>query len=259
MAIRLQWVKSFILPELDTPQGSGAAWAVWLAGILVCAWLGGCLRPWAEEYARRLEAGALPVARTLWQSAGRSLAHAGRRGPWCWQDRIWAVLGALWALVCLWPSGPAFEGAGALLLGIGLAALAWLDLRSGLLPDALTWPLMLAGWYCNPSGVLLASSASALMAGGLVAVAGVYRFGLGRDGMGQGDIKYLAALAAWSHVGAALTILLGACLLGLAWHALRLLAGTSATRPGGAYPFGPCLSLAALPVIGLEPGLQSWF
>jgi leader peptidase (prepilin peptidase)/N-methyltransferase len=86
-------------------------------------------------------------------------------------------------------------------LGWCLLALAAIDLRDGLLPDALTLPLAAAGLV--ESGIwasedLLGRAAGA--AGGfaaLWAIREIYYRIRGRDGLGLGDIKLFAAAGAW--------------------------------------------------------------
>lgn len=132
-------------------------------------------------------------------------------------------------------------------LCLGLAALAWIDARSGLLPDALTMPLMLAGWWMGHQGPVAASLASLMVWAGLASAAGLYRLLRGRDGFGGGDVKCLAALAGWLGLPATLAILWAASVLGLLWW---LCAGR---RRRHAYPFGPCIALASAPLILCGP------
>lgn len=185
---------------------------------------------WARNYADRLDAGAPPTARTLWVS----LADAPF---WPWQP---ARDGATAALLGSAAGVLASDGgAGFVPLILALAALAWIDARSGLLPDALTLPLMAAGWLWGAQGVVAAAGASALVWAGLASLAWLYCRVRGRDGFGGGDVKCLAALAGWLGWEAMTGILWLACVLGLAW---------ALVRRGGwhrSYPFGPCIALAA--------------
>ncbi|CAM5218224.1 Leader peptidase (Prepilin peptidase)/N-methyltransferase OS=Castellaniella defragrans OX=75697 GN=HNR28_001479 PE=3 SV=1 [Castellaniella defragrans] len=215
---------------------------------------GACLRRWASVYAGALAAGAGATAGTLW-TAFRAAARrrqgyqegGGRFNPV--KDGALALLMGAGAAFGLLARGPAALAPVALCLF--LVALAWIDARSGLLPDALTLPLMVAGWGCGPLSLVAASSASALVWAGLASVAAAYRWARGRDGLGGGDIKYLAALAGWLGVVSTLTVLWFASLLGgLAWLCL------ARVRREGACAFGPCLTLAALPVVWWGGG--SW-
>ncbi len=129
-----------------------------------------------------------------------------------------------------------------------LLALAWIDWERNRLPDALTLPLCVAGLvvtqWLTPWQTL--DHAIGAVAGYLSfrLIACAYRWARGRDGIGQGDAKLLAAAGAW--VGwAALgdVVLLGA----LASIAIAILRGGGLTRQT-AVPFGPGLAIAMLAV-----------
>jgi leader peptidase (prepilin peptidase) / N-methyltransferase len=133
-------------------------------------------------------------------------------------------------------------------LSATLLALAWIDFETTLLPDVLTQPLVWAGLLVN----LFDAFASVQMAV-VGAVAGylflwvifhVFRLLTGREGMGQGDFKLLAALGAWFGIEALPMLLLSASLVGvLIGGALTL---TGRARRGQPLPFGPYLALAGL-------------
>jgi leader peptidase (prepilin peptidase) / N-methyltransferase len=81
-----------------------------------------------------------------------------------------------------------------------LLALSWFDYELGRLPDALTIPLGVAGLgiaalttAAFPDHLLGAALGLALPAG----IAFVYKHLRGRDGLGGGDVKMLAAIGAW--------------------------------------------------------------
>ena len=83
-----------------------------------------------------------------------------------------------------------------------LVALAFIDLDTTLLPDDLTLPLMWAGIVSAALGwipVTLAASVGGAVAGylSLWFVFHAYRLIRGKEGMGAGDFKLLAALGAW--------------------------------------------------------------
>ena len=130
------------------------------------------------------------------------------------------------------------------MLGWGLLALAWIDLEHMRLPDALTLPLIPAGlaaaWWVDPA--LAGDHALAAASGYLLfrAVAWTYRRVRGREGLGQGDAKLLAAAGAWVGIEALPHVLLGAGLLGLGFAALRW----RQAAHGAPVPLGPALALA---------------
>ena len=87
-------------------------------------------------------------------------------------------------------------------LSATLVALALIDLDTQFLPDDLTLPLMWAGIVASALGwtpVTLAASVGGAVAGylSLWFVFHAYRLIRGKEGMGEGDFKLLAALGAW--------------------------------------------------------------
>lgn len=136
------------------------------------------------------------------------------------------------------------------LLGWWLLALAAIDLVDWTLPDSLTLPLLLAGLLLAVGGdtvglpalatPLEAAAGAALGYGSLAGLAYVYRRIRGREGLGLGDAKLLAAAGAWLGPGALPILLLAAALLGLA----MAIAYRRPLRAETALPFGPPLALA---------------
>jgi leader peptidase (prepilin peptidase)/N-methyltransferase len=132
-------------------------------------------------------------------------------------------------------------------LGWWLLALAWIDLRSWLLPDALTLPLIIAGlaaaFLFNPDLLTERALGAALGYLSLTAIAALYRALRGREGLGGGDAKLLAASGAWLGAAALPQVILLAALSALAAAAGLRIAGV---RLGihSALPFGPFLALA---------------
>lgn len=133
-------------------------------------------------------------------------------------------------------------------LGWTLLALALIDAGHLWLPDVLTLPLLLAGLaataWLDPTALPDHAAAAALAFLAFRGIALAYRRLRGRDGLGEGDAKLLAALGAWGGTGALAPTVLGAALLGLA------LAGVTAFRHGRAgldqvrFPFGALLAAA---------------
>jgi len=142
------------------------------------------------------------------------------------------------------------DGEGAWLdciLGWWLLTLGWIDLRCWLLPDILTLPLLLVGLAAaaafDPEQLTQRALGAALGYSSLLAVAAVYRKLRGREGLGRGDAKLLAASGAW--VGAAALpqlILIGAVSALVAAACVRF-AGVRLSAHS-ALPFGPFLALA---------------
>ena len=80
-------------------------------------------------------------------------------------------------------------------LGWTLLALALIDLRSGLLPDALTLPLAALGLTLHPTPDALIGAALGFLA--FWAIAALYHRLRGAEGLGLGDAKLMAAAGAW--------------------------------------------------------------
>ena len=110
------------------------------------------------------------------------------------------VTGVLFA-VAAWRFGFSAEALSALVLIAFLIALTGIDLDTQLLPDALTLPLLWVGlgvnlfqvWTTLPAAVVGAM----LGYGALWSVYWAFKLVTGKEGMGYGDFKLLAALGAW--------------------------------------------------------------
>ncbi|MGK0674065.1 MAG: A24 family peptidase [Halothiobacillaceae bacterium] len=136
----------------------------------------------------------------------------------------------------------------ALLFVWGLLLLSVIDLNTMLLPDQLTLPLLWLGLLLNVSG-MFASLPDAVIgaAAGYLALWTVYhsfRLLTGKEGMGYGDFKLLAALGAWMGWQALPGIILLSSLVGaILGIAMMLLRGQDKNTP---IPFGPYLAIAGL-------------
>ncbi len=113
------------------------------------------------------------------------------------------------------------------LLGWALLALALIDRRAFLLPDVLTLPLLALGLAAT--AVLDTEALPAHLAGAglgwlaFTLLAAGYRALRGREGLGGGDAKLLAAGGAWLGWPALPAIMFGAAVLGLAEVLMRRL------------------------------------
>ena len=142
-----------------------------------------------------------------------------------------------------------------------LLALAWIDWDTTVLPDAITLPLLWAGllsaalgWTIDPVTALVGAAAGYLS---LWAVYWFFKLATGKEGMGYGDFKLLAALGAWLGWQALLPIVLGASVIGaIVGIAMKLL---GALREGRYVPFGPFLAGAGLVVMWVgTPATLAW-
>jgi leader peptidase (prepilin peptidase)/N-methyltransferase len=154
------------------------------------------------------------------------------------------------AVVPLWAAEAGMRGAPlwfSALLGWTLLALAWIDWRDFWLPDVLTLPLLLAGlaatWWLGPDDLADHAAAAVLGYLALQTIAAGYRWWRGRDGLGGGDAKLVAAAGAWLGLDLLPHVILLAALTGLGLALAWRLAGREIGRTTK-LPFGPCLALA---------------
>jgi leader peptidase (prepilin peptidase)/N-methyltransferase len=132
-------------------------------------------------------------------------------------------------------------------LGWTLLTLAWIDWTDMLLPDVLTLPLLLAGlaltFALQPDALVDHSLAAALGYLAFQGLALVYRRLRGRDGLGGGDAKLIAAAGAWCGVAVLPFVVVASAALGLLAALGLALAGRNMTSRTQ-IPFGPCIALA---------------
>jgi leader peptidase (prepilin peptidase) / N-methyltransferase len=136
-----------------------------------------------------------------------------------------------------------------------LVALAAIDWDTTLLPDSLTLPLLWGGLVASALGWTIPLSAAlwGAVAGylSLWSVYWLFKLTTGKEGMGFGDFKLLAALGAWLGWQMVLPIVLGASVLGaVIGIAMKL---SSALREGRYVPFGPFLAGSGVVVLLAGP------
>ena len=111
------------------------------------------------------------------------------------------LLTAVLSAAVAWKFGFGALTAGAILLVWALIALAFIDLDTTLLPDDITLPLLWLGLLFNLFDVFtnLQSAVIGAMAGYLFlwSVYWLFKLATGKEGMGYGDFKLLAAMGAW--------------------------------------------------------------
>jgi len=146
------------------------------------------------------------------------------------------------AAACLATDGPSAAAWVDCALGLALLTAAWIDLKNFILPDEITLPLILAGlavtWWQNPPALFAHAAAAAIGYFGFILLNAAYRTLRGRDGLGQGDAKLLAAAGAWLGAAQLPAEILVASLLGIA------MAVITRAPPTSRMPFGPALALA---------------
>lgn len=238
-----------------TPAVAVIALVMALAGGTSVLALFGCRL--AHAYALALSGGVSATWRTLFRAATRATSPG-----WRYKVRVSAVV--LFALTLFvgvvlivqagghgfsWRAtdGP-FWGLAALHIAFFyvLGVLALIDVRTGLLPDALSYPLAAMGLVLAYSGltVTLPDAMLAAAAVGLLLVC-VRAFMLRRgvEGVGLGDIKVLMAIGLWLGVQGAFTAMLFANVLLLIWAGMRRMAGGPQQHN---FAFGPFIWLGVL-------------
>lgn len=171
------------------------------------------------------------------------------------------LLTMLLVLACVWRFGFGWQGFGAGLLTCFLIALAGIDLRTQLLPDSLTLPLMWLGLiaavenlYVGPKTALLGAIAGYVS---LWSVWWVFKQLTGKEGMGHGDFKLLAALGAWCGLSGILPIILLSSVVGAILGSIMLAKqGRDRATP---IPFGPYLAIAGWIVFMWGGDLMGWY
>ena len=171
---------------------------------------------------------------------GNCRAAIGLRYPFV--ELLTAVATVTVGLLIPW--GPAL--AAYLLLTWCLIALTGIDVDTQLLPDDITLPLLWAGLVFNLSvGPVPLRDAVLGAAGGYLLLWSVYwlfRLATGKEGMGFGDFKLLAALGAWLGWQALPLIILLSSVVGAVLGIILITArGQSRHQP---LPFGPYLAVA---------------
>lgn len=156
------------------------------------------------------------------------------------------LLTAVLALASVWHFGFGWQGFGAALLSCFLIALSGIDLRTRLLPDQLTLPLLWLGLIASTDNLYMISKPAVLGAvAGYVSLWSVwwlFKQITGKEGMGHGDFKLLAAIGAWVGLNGILPTILISSLVGAIIGSIWLAAkGRDRATP---IPFGPYLAIA---------------
>lgn len=171
------------------------------------------------------------------------------------------ALTAIFSVVTVAILGPTESSLWALLLVWTLVALTMIDFDTQLLPDSMTLPLMWLGLVLNYFGVLtdFHSAFWGAVAGylSLWSVYWLFKLVTGKEGMGHGDFKLLAALGAW--LGWQLlpaVILLSSVVGAVVGICLMVFRKQGREVP---IPFGPYLAAAGLLCLWFGSEIQSWW
>lgn len=172
------------------------------------------------------------------------------------------VTGALFAL-CGWRFGLTPAAALWAAFSAILVCQFVIDLDTQLLPDSLNYLLLWLGMMGAAYGLTGVSPTSAIWGAvfgylSLWIVYRLYRAATGKEGMGFGDFKLLAALGAWLGAPFLLAIILVSSLVGAVLGVVLLLVGRVANRHVP-ISFGPFLAGAGLLCLILGPAtVREW-
>lgn len=156
------------------------------------------------------------------------------------------LLTMLLFLVCVWRFGFGWQGFGAMVFTGFLIALSGIDLRTQYLPDSLTLPLMWLGLVAASDNLYMPVKPALLgaMVGylSLWSVWWLFKQLTGKEGMGHGDFKLLAAIGAWVGLKGVLPTILVSSLVGAVVGSIWL--AMKGRDRGTPIPFGPYLAIA---------------
>ena len=189
----------------------------------------------------------IPLASWLWLRGRCSACRAAISARY---PVIEVLTGVLFALI-----GWRFGATPVALLWCGFAAalvaLGGIDWDTTLLPDNMTLPLLWAGIVAAALGwtIPLGDAVWGAVAGylSLWSVYWLFKLTTGKEGMGFGDFKLLAALGAWLGLKMILPIVLAASLIGAVVGIVMKM--SAALREGRYVPFGPFLAGAGIVVM----------
>ncbi|MGB1311469.1 MAG: prepilin peptidase [Leucothrix sp.] len=172
----------------------------------------------------------------------------GCKTPISLQYPVIEITTALLSMFIAWRFGYGWQMLGMLLFAWSLIALGMIDLNTMLLPDSLTLPLMWLGLLINyfSTYIDLHSAVLGAIVGylSLWSVYQLFKLVTGKDGMGYGDFKILAAIGAWGGWQIIpFTIFASACLGAVIGIIVMKFKKQENSQP---IPYGPWLALAGL-------------
>ena len=151
--------------------------------------------------------------------------------------------------ICAWKFGATWTALATMVFSAYLIAMIFIDVDTQLLPDQLTLPLMWGGIVFHLAAYLLQADwgITTLVDSLLGAIVGylslwsifqLFKLVTGKEGMGYGDFKLLAALGAWLGIGVLPIIIIMSALVGLIFAIIMKVAKNQPM------PFGPYLAIS---------------
>ena len=181
--------------------------------------------------------------------------------PISWRYPAIELLSGLIGAFIGWQYGLGLTGLALLLLSWTLIALTFIDIDHQLLPDRLTLPLLWLGLLLNSNHLFtsLEHAVYGAAAGYLLlwSVYWLFKLITGKEGMGYGDFKLLAAIGAWGGFEVLpLTILLSSLVAIILTLLLMVLRRHQAATP---LPFGPYLAIAGWIAMLWGNAINQWY
>lgn len=186
----------------------------------------------------------IPIASYL-ALRGRCSACGARISP---RYPLIEALSGVASAYAAWHFGFGIAAFAAMLFLWCMIALSFIDFDTQLLPDSITQPLLWTGLLLNLGGTFVDLGSAVIgVAAGYLSLWSVYwgfRIATGKEGMGFGDFKLLAAVGAWLGWQMLPLVVLASSLVGAVFGiSLMLLAKHGRNVP---IPFGPYLAAAGV-------------
>ncbi|MGV6858837.1 MAG: prepilin peptidase [bacterium] len=163
--------------------------------------------------------------------------------------------------VAAWQFGYSWETLFALGFTWALIALTVIDFKTQLLPDIITLPLLWAGLLVNLFGTFTDYQSSLLGAVfgylSLWTVFQVFKLVTGKEGMGHGDFKILAAIGAWAGWQILPLVVILSSVVGAIAGIVLITSGKQ--EQGTPMPFGPFLAIAGWIAFFWGTEITQWY
>ncbi|MCD6061630.1 MAG: prepilin peptidase [Moraxellaceae bacterium] len=166
---------------------------------------------------------------------------------------------ALLSLLVYLMLGPTLQTVAGLGFTWALIALTMIDFDEQLLPDDITLPLMWAGLVLNIQGMFVPLQDAVIgAAAGYLSLWSIYwlfKLVTGKEGMGYGDFKLMAALGAWmGWIALPMVLLLSSVvgsIIGVGYLIVR--------KESAPFPFGPYIAIAGIIALLFGQDLLRWY
>lgn len=183
------------------------------------------------------------------------------KAPISMQYPLVELFTAIASVIVGWYLGVTVQAAAALFMTWSLIAMTGIDIGHKLLPDNITLPLLWLGIFLSLFDVFidLETSVIGAMAGylSLWSVFVLFKLVTGKEGMGHGDFKLLAALGAWLGWKPLFIVILTSSVVGAIIGIGMILLKRS--ERGTQIPFGPYLAGAGWMTLLWGEGLMRFY